>query len=336
MSIPLEHETLRMLWWVLLGILLIGFAIIEGFNLGVAIWLPSLTRTQIERRILINSIAPTWESNQAWFILGDAAIFSACLMLYTLSFSGIYLAISLSLLTLMLRSLRFKYRSKIDSPTWRKLWDNALFLGGFVPALIFGVAIGNVLQGVLFHFDAHLRPFYPGTFRDLLNPLGLWCGMLSVLMFSMHGAFFLVNKTEGHLQQRARHAARSTAMLVIFFFAAAGVWLYFKTGCTLKRIMPHTWLITTPILGICMPLIANCLVKRTAPLAFVCSAIGLAAIISSLGLIIFPFILPSSSQPSFLIMLITALIFFSLMIAYTAWAYRILREKVTETSIFLS
>jgi cytochrome bd ubiquinol oxidase subunit II len=372
MSIPLDYETLRVLWWALLGILLIGFAVMDGFDLGVAIWLPSLTRSQMERRILINSIAPTWEGNQVWFILGGGAIFAAWPMLYAVSFSGFYFAMLLTLLALILRPVGFKYRSKVDNPLWRKLWDIALFLGGFVPALIFGVAIGNVLQGVPFYFDESLRPFYTGTFRMLLNPLGLWCGMLSILMFSMHGAFFLVNKTEGHLQRRAAHAARSTAILVVFFFAAAGVWLYYKTGYTLTKAMPHdgpsnplyktvitaphawfsnyyTWpaLITAPILGLLMPLIASILVKRIASLAFVCSAMSLVAIISTVGLSLFPFILPSSTHPSqsltlwdssssqltLFIMLIATLIFFPLILAYTAWAYRVLRGKVTETSI---
>ncbi len=372
MSIPLDYETLRVLWWVLLGVLLIGFAVMDGFDLGVAIWLPSLTRSQIERRILINSIGPTWEGNQVWFILGGGAIFAAWPMLYALSFSGFYFAMLLTLLALILRPVGFKYRSKIDNPTWRKAWDMALFLGGFVPALIFGVAIGNVLQGVPFHFDDTLRPFYTGTFRALLNPLGLWCGMLSVIMFAMHGAFFLINKTEGHLHARACHAARSSAMLVILFFGAAGAWLYFQTGYALTQDVPHDgpsnplykevlrethawfanykawpWLITAPALGLVMPLLASFFAKAKARLAFVFSSMSIIAIISTVGLSMFPFILPSSTHPNqslilwdssssqltLFIMLIATLIFFPMILAYTAWAYRILRGKVTEASI---
>ncbi|MCH9756065.1 MAG: cytochrome d ubiquinol oxidase subunit II [Gammaproteobacteria bacterium] len=369
---PLDYETLRVLWWVLLGVLLIGFAVMDGFDLGVAIWLPSLTRTQMERRILINSIGPTWEGNQVWFILGGGAIFAAWPMLYAVSFSGFYFAMLLTLLALILRPVGFKYRSKVNHPTWRKGWDAALFLGGFVPALIFGVAIGNVLQGVPFHFDETLRPFYTGTFRALLNPLGLWCGMLSVLMFAMHGAFFLVNKTEGHLQQRARHAARSSAILVILFFALAGAWLYFHTGYALAHTMPHDgpsnplykevvrethawfsnystwpWLMIAPALGLLMPIVASLLAKAMVRLAFVCSSISLISIISTVGLSMFPFILPSSSHPehsltlwdssssqlTLLIMLVATVIFFPIILAYTAWVYRVLRGKVTESTI---
>lgn len=186
---PLDYETLRVIWWLLLGILLIGFAVMDGFDLGVAMWLPWLAKTDIERRILINSIGATWEGNQVWFILGGGAIFAAWPALYALSFSGFYFAMLLVLLALILRPVGFKYRSKLADPRWRSFWDYALFVGGFVPALIFGVAIGNVLQGVPFHFDEYLRPFYTGSFLDLLNPFALLCGLLSVLMLAMHGAF---------------------------------------------------------------------------------------------------------------------------------------------------
>lgn len=191
---PLDYETLRIIWWLLIGILLIGFAIMDGFDLGVAMWLPWLGRTDIERRILINSIGPTWEGNQVWFILGGGAIFAAWPTLYALSFSGFYMAMLVVLLALILRPVGFKYRSKLDNPTWRAFWDWALFIGGFVPALIFGVAVGNVIQGVPFYFDESLRVFYTGSFFELLNPFALGCGLLSVLMLAMHGVFFYSSK----------------------------------------------------------------------------------------------------------------------------------------------
>jgi cytochrome bd ubiquinol oxidase subunit II len=373
MTMPLDYETLRVLWWALLGVLLIGFAVMDGFDLGVAMWLPYLPRTQMERRILINSIAPTWEGNQVWFILGGGAIFAAWPMLYALSFSGFYFAMLLTLLALILRPVGFKYRSKVDNPTWRSLWDIALFIGGFVPTLIFGVAIGNVLQGVPFHFDASLRPFYTGGFLDLLNPLGLLCGGISVLMLAMHGAFFLVVKTEGHLQQRARIAARCTAFLVILLFALAGLWLYTSfEGYTLRDAMLHDgpsnplyknvmrethawfanyqaipWLQLAPTLGLLAPLLAALACTRLPRTAFVFSATSVIAIIATVGLSMFPFILPSSTHPSqsltvwdssssqltLFIMLVATVIFFPMILAYTAWAYRVLRGKVTETTI---
>ncbi|MDX2345619.1 MAG: cytochrome d ubiquinol oxidase subunit II [Legionella sp.] len=369
---PLDYETLRIFWWALFGMLLIGFTVMDGFSLGVAIWLPSLTCTQIERRILIKTIAPTWQGNLIWLILGAAAIFTAWPMLYALSFSGFYFAIFLTLLAFGLRSVGFKYRSKAGNPKWRKLRDTGVCVTGFLPALMLGIAIGNALQGVPFHLDTNLHPVYTGTFRMLLNPFALWCGMLSILMFAMYGAFFLVNKTEGHLQQHARHAARSTSMLAVLFFASAGVWLYFKTGYALTAIMPHDapsnpllktvsstphawslnyvtwpWLLIAPALGLLLPLLASILAKRMPALAFTCSGLSFAAIISTIGLGMFPFILPSSTHPNqsltlwdssssqltLFIMLIAMLIFFPILIAYTIWAYRALRGKVTEESI---
>ncbi|MDF1683760.1 MAG: cytochrome d ubiquinol oxidase subunit II [Legionellaceae bacterium] len=370
---PFDYETLRMMWWILLGVLLIGFAVMDGFDLGVAMWLPFLTRTQMERRILINSIAPTWEGNQVWFILGGGAIFAAWPALYALSFSGFYYAMLLVLLALILRPVGFKYRSKVNNPTWRSAWDMALFLGGFVPALIFGVAMGNVLQGLPFHFDTSLRPFYTGGFFDLLNPFGILAGLLSVLMLAMHGAFFLVVKTEGFIQRRAKRAASTCAFLVVLLFAAGGAWLYlYIDGYSLAKAIPHdgpsnplykhvarethawfanyaTWpaLMAVPLTGLTLPLLAALSCIRWARLAFVLSSTSVIAIIATVGVSMFPFIFPSSTHPSqslmvwdssssqltLFIMLVATGIFFPIILAYTAWGYRVLRGKITASTI---
>ncbi|MCC5013977.1 MULTISPECIES: cytochrome d ubiquinol oxidase subunit II [unclassified Legionella] len=369
---PLDYETLRVIWWVLLGVLLIGFAIMDGFDLGVAMWLPCLSRNDWERRILINSIAPTWEGNQVWFILGGGAIFAAWPMLYAISFSGFYLAMLLILLALILRPVGFKYRSKMSHPGWRSCWDWALFTGGFVPSLIFGVAVGNVLQGVPFHFDDSLRPFYTGTFVALLNPFALLCGLLSVSMLAMHGAFFIHVKTEGDLQQRAKTAGKICAALTIVLFICGGLWVYYgidgyiltnsplhdgpsnplyknaarHAGAWFSNFqdMPVTLLV--PILGIAGALLAI-LVAAKARLAFIFSAISIIGIIATVGVSMFPFILPSSSNPeqslivwdssssqlTLFIMLIATAIFLPIILIYTAWVYRVLRGKVTVETI---
>ena len=176
MPIPIDYETLRIIWWALLGILLIGFAIMDGFDLGTAILLPFMGRTDLERRMLINSVGPVWEGNQVWFILGGGAAFAAWPPLYAISFSGFYLAMLLVLLALILRPVAIKFRSKIDDDTWRTVCDIALFISGIVPALIFGVAFGNLLLGVPFHLDDELRAHYTGSFFGLLNPFALLCG----------------------------------------------------------------------------------------------------------------------------------------------------------------
>ena len=369
---PIDYETLRVIWWMLLGVLLIGFAVMDGFDLGVAMWLPWLAKTDLERRVLINSIAPTWEGNQVWFILGGGAIFAAWPTLYAVSFSGFYLAMLLVLLALILRPVGFKYRSKMTNTTWRACWDWALFVGGFVPALIFGVAIGNVLQGVPFHFDESLRPFYTGGFLDLLNPFALLCGLVSVVMLAMHGAFFLNVKTQTTIQARAILAGRICALITIALFIAGGVWLFAGIdGYSLTSITPHdgpsnplyksvirqthAWFtnyqtmpvtLLAPIIGIIAAMLA-CILARHARTAFVFSATSVTGIIATVGVSMFPFILPSSTNPeqslivwdssssqlTLLIMLVGTVIFLPIILIYTAWVYRVLRGKITEQTI---
>ncbi|HAT1992896.1 TPA: cytochrome d ubiquinol oxidase subunit II [Legionella pneumophila] len=369
---PLDYETLRIIWWLLIGILLIGFAIMDGFDLGVAMWLPWLGRTDIERRILINSIGPTWEGNQVWFILGGGAIFAAWPTLYALSFSGFYMAMLVVLLALILRPVGFKYRSKLDNPTWRAFWDWALFIGGFVPALIFGVAVGNVIQGVPFYFDESLRVFYTGSFFELLNPFALGCGLLSVFMLAMHGAFFIQVKTVGALQNKAKDRAQWSAILVILLFIGLGIWAYYGIdGYVLKGMVPHdgpsnpsykdvsiqagAWFnnykeypvsLLVPVLCVISAFLAIIFANKSV-LAFVLSGLSVGTLIATVGVSMFPFILPSSSNPKYslivwdssssqvtlFIMLVATVLLLPVVLAYTAWVYRVLRGKVTESSI---
>ncbi len=228
MDIPLSYELLRVIWWALLGVLLIGFAITDGFDLGVAGLLPFVARTDTERRIAINTVGPTWEGNQVWLILGGGAIFAAWPLVYAVSFSSFYLAMFVVLAALILRPVGFKYRSKRDDPRWRNFWDWALFTGGFVPALIFGVAVGNVLVGAPFRMNDDMRIFWDGNFFGLLNPFALLCGLLSVTMLFLHGAAWLSMKAEyGPVRDRARTFAPIFAFASIILFALAGAWVAF-------------------------------------------------------------------------------------------------------------
>jgi cytochrome bd ubiquinol oxidase subunit II len=369
---PLDYETLRVIWWLLLGVLLIGFAIMDGFDLGVAMWLPWLTSTDNERRIVINTIGPTWEGNQVWFILGGGAIFAAWPILYAVSFSGFYLAMLVVLLALILRPVGFKYRSKLTNTHWRMTWDWALFIGGIVPALIFGVAVGNVLQGVPFHFDETLRSFYTGSFFALLNPFALLSGLISVSMLAMHGAHFLNLKTQGHLQNRAKRAALMSGGLMILLFIVAGFWVAFgikgyalakaiahdgpsnplhksvimSTGAWLTNYKLYPWTMSAPLLGVFAALLAMVCIRKSA-IAFLMSSCSVFGIVATVGLSMFPFILPSSTSPNhsiivwdssssqttLFIMLVATLIFMPLILAYTAWVYKVLGGKVTLESI---
>jgi cytochrome d ubiquinol oxidase subunit II len=325
MSIPLDYETLRVIWWLLLGVLLIGFAIMDGFDLGVAALLPFVARTDTERRVAINTIGPVWEGNQVWLILGAGAIFAAWPMIYAAAFSGFYIALFLVLVTLILRPVGFEFRGKFADTRWRALWDWALFAGGLVPSLVFGVAFGNLLQGVPFRMDSDLRLFYEGSgLFELLNPFGLLCGLVSLAMLTTHGAIWLTIKTDGTVAERARAHVRYGALATVVLFALAGVWVaYGIDGYAITGMMAHDgpsnpllktvtrtpgqwlanyrayhWMLVAPALGLVGPLLALATTAAGRPrLAFVCSALGMLGIAATAGVSMFPFLMPSDIAP---------------------------------------
>src|SRR5277367_2044288 len=220
-----DYATLKLIWWLFVGLLLIGFAILDGFDLGVCILLPFVGRSDVERRVMLNAIGPTWEGNQVWLITAGAGLFAAWPLVYATAFSGLYVALILTLFALFFRPVGIEYRGKREDPRWRSAWDWGLVIGCAVPALIFGVAFGNLLQGVPFHFDADQRVFFTGSFFALLNPFALLAGVVSLGMLIMHGAIYLQLRTDGAVQERARHAALLCAAVFLVAFALAGVWV---------------------------------------------------------------------------------------------------------------
>jgi len=364
----MDYEILRLIWWVLLGVLLAGFAITDGFDLGVGMLFRFIGRTDDERRIFLETIAPVWEGNQVWLILGGGAIFAAWPPLYATSFSGFYVAMFLVLAALILRPVGFTFRNKVTDPRWRNTWDWALFIAGFVPSLVFGVAFGNVLLGVPFRFDETLRVFYEGSFFGLLNPFGVLCGLVSVSMIAMHGATYAAFKTHATLSDRAASAARIAAVAYIILFTICGVLIVMSvdgyriaspvdptgpsnplgkavitgTAAWLDNYGRYPWMLLAPVLGY-VGAIASFVFARLRPgLALIGSGVTGAATICTAGFSIFPFLLPSSLDPgssltvwdasssrsTLLIMLIATLIFMPLILAYTTWVFRVLRGKV--------
>ena len=357
----MDYEILRLIWWALLGILLIGFAVMDGFDLGTAALLPFVGRTDIERRVVINTVGPVWEGNQVWFILGGGAIFAAWPTLYAASFSGFYLAMFLVLATLILRPAGFKFRSKIGDPRWRAFWDWALFAGGVVPALVFGVAFGNLFQGVPFGFDSDLRFHSQITLILLLNPFALVVGLVSLSMIVLHGAAWLNYKTEDAVQARARAIMPYAAASFVVLFALAGVWLSYLDGFRIVGAMAHDgpsnpmlktvtaatgqWMKSETIPAVALALGGaglTFLLRRRPILAFLCSAMVPVGTIATAGLALFPFLLPSSSDPgasltvwdasssklTLEIMLGAVVIFLPIIIAYTGFVYRVMRGPV--------
>lgn len=325
MHIPLDYETLRVIWWALLGVLLIGFALTDGYDLGVAALLPFVGRTDAERRLVINAVAPHWEGHQVWLILGGGAIFAAWPFVYAVSFSGFYLAMFLVLAALILRPVAFKYRSKKPDPAWRTRWDWALFVGGFVPALVFGVAVGNVLAGAPFRLDSDLRMAYEGSLLGLFTPFTLLTGLLSVTMLALHGAGWLAIKIEeGPVLNRARAIARVAAIASIALFVIGGVMVakghmgmalagtvdpqgpsnpllsasVATPGAWLANYGAHPWMIAAPLLGLAGPIVALWgIARRQGLVNLVGTAMATTGIIATVGCSMFPYILPSSIDP---------------------------------------
>ncbi|WP_027133134.1 cytochrome d ubiquinol oxidase subunit II [Geminicoccus roseus] len=371
--IPLDYETLRLIWWALLGVLLIGFALMDGFDLGIGALLPFVAKSDAERRILINIVGPVWEGNQVWLILGGGAVFAAWPALYAVSFSGFYLAMIVILLALILRPVGFKFRGKIQDRRWRASWDWALFVGGAVPALIFGVAVGNVLSGVPFTLDDTLRPSYAGGFFGLLMPFPLVAGLVSLSMMIVHGAAVIAARTEGVVAARAREIGQMAAIATAGLFALGGLWMIFADGYVVTSIQDglgasnplgktvevrsggwlanyavHPWMVLAPLAGFAGAALAwHGLRQWHRKTALLGSSLAIIGIIATAGLSLFPFLLPSSinpeasltvwdassSQLTLWTMLLGTLVFMPLIIAYTTWVYRVMSGPVNAASI---
>ncbi|MCC3732355.1 cytochrome d ubiquinol oxidase subunit II [Rouxiella badensis] len=357
-----EYEVLRFIWWVLIGVLFIGFAVTDGFDMGVGILVRIIGKTDTDRRVMINAIAPHWDGNQVWLITAGGALFAAWPMVYAAAFSGFYAAMILVLCALFFRPLGFDYRSKVDDRRWRNLWDWGIFIGSFVPAVVFGVAFGNLLQGVPFHIDEYLRLFYTGNLLQLLNPFGLLAGIVSLTMLVTQGATYLQMRTVGELHLRTRTAAQISALVMMIAFLIAGVWLvkgidgYVVTSAIntaaesnpLRKTVAHqagAWLLNfnrmpalwaIPALGVILPLLTLLLSRlNKGAWAFLTSSLTIACVILTTGITMFPFVMPSSIEPSasltmwdatsslltLKVMTVVACIFVPIVLIYTSWAY---------------
>lgn len=374
----LDYETLKFVWWILVGALLIGFAITDGMDMGVGSLLPFVAKTDIERRMAINTVGPHWDGNQVWFITAGGAIFAAWPAVYATAFSGFYMAMLLVLFALFFRPVGFDYRSKLDNPTWRNAWDWGLFAGGAIPALIFGVAMGNLFLGVPFRLDALLRSFYQGSLLTallpLLNPFALLAGLVSLAMLSAHGAVWLQLRAGEPVADRARTMVMRIAPVVTVLFALAGLWLWQK-GVGFKIVSqppldalpnplakqvvadPGAWFgiyrampiaMIAPAIGLFGPLLTAAFAAVRRPgVAFVTSSLGMAGVIGTAGLSLFPFILPSSIDPNssltvwdapsshltLNVMFWAVVIFLPLVLLYTVWCYARMWGRVTADEI---
>jgi cytochrome d ubiquinol oxidase subunit II len=362
-----DYESLRVIWWALLGILLIGFAIMDGFDFGIAALLRVVARTDDERLVLLETIEPTWEGNQVWFVLGGGAAFAAWPMLYAVSFSGMYLAIFLVLLAFIMRPVGFNFRSKIHDARWRTLWDWVLTLSGIV-VLISGVAFGNLFLGVPFQFDGNLRMSWHGSFFELLHPFALVAGLVSLSMLLAHGACWAALKADQIVADRAVRVARWATLAYVVFYVLAGIWLAYgvagyaivgpvvtdgvsnplykavvRGSSWFASYMLYPWFWLAPALGLLGAIGVQLSVGKKGLGGFICSSVMVAGTILSAGFALFPFLLPSSIDPrssltvwdasssrgTLALMLGATVVFMPIIIAYTSWVYSVLRGRVT-------
>ncbi len=378
-TIPLDYTTLRLIWWGLMGTLLIGFAILDGYTLGTLALLPFVARKDEERRAIINTVSATWEGNQVWFILGGGAIFAAWPFVYAVSFSGFYLAMFLVLMALILRPVGFKYRSKRAGKAWRRNWDYALCIGGLVPAVVFGVAVGNVMLGAPFSLDSDLRAtFHTDLLSGLLGlftPFTLLCGLMSLAMLALQGATWTSLKLEkGPLRDRAIGFGLWAGIAAIVLFLIGHAFVRFgglgyhinvavpsngpsnpthaevvaHAGGYLENYAAHPWMWIAPVLGLLGPVIAIISLRTKAdPWAFIGASLGVFGTIATVGLSMFPIILPSSvdahssllvwtassSQLTLFIMLCVTAVFLPIVVLYTAWVYKVLFGRIAVSQL---
>jgi len=360
---------LKVVWWLLLGVLLMGLAIMVGMDMGVGTILRYVGRTDAERRVALNIIGPHWDGNQVWFVLGGGAIFAAWPLVYATAFSGFYVVMLVLLWSMIVRPLGFEYRSKLASARWRNAWDWALFISGFVPMLVFGAAIGNILHGVPFHFSWNLTSTYTGSFAGLFNPFAILCGLLSVAMSIYMGAVIVMNGAEGAIHGRARQLAMWAGIAAVVLFTLGGIWVSAMQGyqlvssrdpalaqTPLQQTVEHAagvwlanfrahsilWLVpASAYIGVVLGVWA---VRRgRSLLGWWLGALGWIGVIGTVGAAMFPFMLPSSSEPSHSLtvwnasssqhtlvwMLGFTAIFMPLIVWYTGWAFWVMRGKVS-------
>lgn len=373
MSMLLEYETLRVIWWVLVCVLAIGLVVTDGFDLGVGALLTFLGKNDDERRVMINTIGPHWDGNQVWLITAGGAIFAAWPILYATAFSGFYLALFVVLASLWMRPLGFDYRSKLTSKRWRLTWDWAIFASGFVPALIIGVAVGNLFLGVPFHFDDTIKSTYTGNFFGLLRPFALLAGVISVCMLLNHGCNWLQLKTDGLLQQRAQTWGVRFSILSVAAFILAGIWIMFidgyvvtstldaaapsnplnkevirETGAWLNNYSAYPALVIFPVLGIAAGLLSAFFSRAgSGGWAFLSSSLSMTGIIMTAAVSMFPFIMPSStmlnasltmwdatsSHFTLKVMFFVAAIFVPIVLSYTVWGYWVMRGRLRQSDL---
>lgn len=356
-------------WWLLLGVLLMGLGTMVGMDMGVGTILRYVGRDDTERRVILNIIGPHWDGNQVWFILGGGAIFAAWPLVYATAFSGFYIVMLILLWSMIVRPLGFEYRSHIQCERWRNIWDWSLFVSGFIPMLVFGAAVGNVLLGVPFHFDDRMMSFYTGSFISLFNPYAILCGLVSVALAMYMGAsVLLVRSGEAQINQRALRVALISGIVALVLMTLGGIWsaslpgyvltqfpgagvpqtplhqsVVIEAGALLQNFAKYPVLWVLPILAYAALILGMLALRAGRALwGWWLGAVTWVGVLGTVGATMFPFIMPSSSNPSHSLtvwnsgastltmgwMLGFTIIFMPIIVTYTSWAFYVMRGKV--------
>lgn len=331
---------LQVVWFVLIAVLFVGFFFLEGFDYGVGILMPFLGKNDRERRTIINTIGPFWDANEVWLITAGGAMFAAFPNWYATLFSGFYLALFIMLIALIARAVAFEFRSKDDHPRWRQVWDWLLFGGSLVPALLWGVAMGNLIRGVPIDSDMH----YVGSFFSLLNGYALLTGLAALSVFTLHGAVFLSLRTSDELERRAHRVAKYVWIPAVVLAIAAAVATFFQTDMV-ERLGVFAAIV--PLCGGAALLLTRYFLNRHRNgRAFVMTGLSIICSVATIFVALYPRVMistlnpewsltihnASSSEYTLRVMSIVALVFVPVVLAYQAWSYHIFRQRITSES----
>jgi len=328
------------LWFILIAVLFIGFFFLEGFDYGVGILLPFVSKTDTERRVVVNSIGPVWDANEVWLLTAGGAMFAAFPHWYATMFSGFYLPLFLILMGLIVRGVAFEFRSKVEDERWRKTWDYAIFIGSLLPAILFGVAFANIVRGLA--IDASMN--YVGSFFDLLNPYALLGGLVTLALFVLHGALFLELKVGDPIRQRIQALLRlswaAALVLTVLFVAFSAVDTPMFASVNVVQVIALLVAVVSLLTA------GLCVFRRRYGLAFIANGLTIIAVVVLLFSSLFPNVMPSSIDPAFSltvynasstpytlsIMTGIALFFVPLVLLYQGWTYWVFRKRVTLSS----
>lgn len=329
---------LNTIWFLLIAVLLIGYAILDGFDLGVGV-LHLFTKSEDEKRVNINAIGPVWDGNEVWLLTGGGALFAAFPIVYATVFSGFYIALMLLLFALIFRAVSFEFRGKVESEKWKGVWDLAFGLGSLLPAVLFGVAIGNILRGVPLNENGT----FTGSFFTLLNPYSILVGILSLVLFTMHGSIYLAMKTSGNQLERMKNIAPRLWMAFVALYVIATIYSFFEAGFLFQSIItyPLFWILFIPMLAAII-YIPVALKSEKFGRALFTSSFTIACMMGLMAISLFPRLVPSltdlsysltiynasSSERTLFTMLIIALIGMPFVIGYTIYIYSAFKGKV--------